>query len=294
MGQHKSKLWVTINGKDPIEVCTEDCDYIYEFADIIRKQEQSSYITTDFSVLSAEGKKIEMNSRIVDLLDSQNSFDRPISMRTVKSVTVLEVDEKGAHSGRPRKIVFQSQEHFLNFMNRNKSFWMSDEPKDPSNEIFHFDELIDGGIYFFIPASDKWAIRLRKKDAEAKENTVTESIVSFLNTKGLSNLAVLNGELMSGSKVLQEWDSAVYSAEDGCLYLAEAKHSITEDDLNKMESKLVDFPRLLGKTNNHWKLICYKQIKLVACGTNFPENVQRLAEEKGILIVRPSGFDFKG
>ena len=88
-----------------------------------------------------------------------------------------------------------------------------------------------------------------------------------------------------GNTIVQSWD-AVFRDGD-VLYLCEAKHNMTFQQMNKLPERIKMFRQFQANAQSEFHSC--KKIVGVLCGTLFPEEIRKIARLLQFICVYPSG-----
>jgi hypothetical protein len=88
-----------------------------------------------------------------------------------------------------------------------------------------------------------------------------------------------------GKTTIQEWD-AVFKVDD-VLYLCEAKHNMTLNQVNKLDQRIKQFEKIRAAAQKEFKEV--NKFVGVLCGTLFPSDIRESAHQRGYICVYPSG-----
>ena len=110
---------------------------------------------------------------------------------------------------------------------------------------------------------------------------------TFLINHLEASVIVMPTDIMGsdGKTVVQEWD-AVFKV-DNELYLCEAKHNMTFQQVNKTVERIQKFNGFKINAQEEFRQV--NKVVGVLCGTFFPEDVRKNAHILGFICVYPSG-----
>ncbi|EGF76724.1 hypothetical protein BATDEDRAFT_92498 [Batrachochytrium dendrobatidis JAM81] len=109
----------------------------------------------------------------------------------------------------------------------------------------------------------------------------------FLATHLGPSIEVMPTDIMAadGKTIVQEWN-AVFK-DGNVLYLCEAKHNMTDKQVNKLPARIRKFKEFQANAQPEFRNVT-KYVG-VLCGTLFPEDIRKIAH-LGFICVYPSGY----
>ena len=243
-----------------------------------------------------EDIKVSYNGEILshdtNLSELMLSKEQSVVVRATKTIYIAEVDEFGEPLGKLSRISIHSERIFKELLSFKRESWLA-SLDDPDTWIFLFSDLVDGMTYRWRGLNEQSAEKAGRwilNEAKAFRNELRYTVVDYLKRRGLHKVSVHNGELyVAGNRIAQEWDGAVFSEDEACLYLIEAKHSFNSSDIEKIDNKLKIFADVRMKSTSSLKHVMYESIKIVACGSHFSPDIMDEVTEKGFLVCRLSG-----
>ncbi|CAI2176233.1 10196_t:CDS:2 [Funneliformis geosporum] len=119
------------------------------------------------------------------------------------------------------------------------------------------------------------------------------AVKTFLHEMIKSHVEIFPERIMFKNKnPLMEWDGILVC--NNKVFLIEEKHQMTDKHVEKILSRLNEFPNMLKATDSvKFKDLIGKQYIGIACGSLYPEKLRRMSIDKGLIVVFPSGNRYK-
>ncbi|POG70441.1 hypothetical protein GLOIN_2v1479259 [Rhizophagus irregularis DAOM 181602=DAOM 197198] len=79
------------------------------------------------------------------------------------------------------------------------------------------------------------------------------------------------------------------------MYLVEAEHNITLENINNIADEIKEFKKLKKNdvSSEYHELLDKLMIEGIICGVNFPEEFRKMAKDRGLFSVYPGGGRYK-
>ncbi|CAG8719081.1 13026_t:CDS:2, partial [Rhizophagus irregularis] len=79
------------------------------------------------------------------------------------------------------------------------------------------------------------------------------------------------------------------------MYLVEAEHNITLENINNLSDEIKEFKKLKKNdvSSEYHELLDKLMIEGIICGVNFPEEFRKMAKDRGLFSVYPGGGRYK-
>ncbi|KAJ8322660.1 hypothetical protein O5D80_008203 [Batrachochytrium dendrobatidis] len=161
---------------------------------------------------------------------------------------------------------------------------------NPKDKIIKFKQLIDGekyNVYSRYERSFADEVRWQQNEDQAMEEETHLAVKRFLATHLGPSAVDIPTDIMAadGKTIVQEWN-AVFKDGD-VLYLCEAKHNMTDKQVNKLPARIRKFKEFQANAQPEFRNVT-KYVG-VLCGTLFPEDIRKIAH-LGFICVYPSGY----
>ena len=158
----------------------------------------------------------------------------------------------------------------------------------PKKLIISFDEIKDGEKYQVFRYSQDFS-GWQQNEAEAMEAETLRSMIAFLKEKFQALPINLSTDFFDEKgKQIQEWDGVLLSKD--ALYLLEAKHVMTVENIKTIAERVIQFPKMIERyPQKEFVDVKYSKIVGVACGTLFPIDCRKEAHRLGLMVMYPSG-----
>ncbi|OAJ42500.1 hypothetical protein BDEG_25952 [Batrachochytrium dendrobatidis JEL423] len=163
---------------------------------------------------------------------------------------------------------------------------------NPKDKIIKFKQLINGekyNVYSRYERSFADEVRWQQNEDKAMEEETHLAVRRFLATHLGPSAVDMPTDIMAadGKTIVQEWD-AVFKDGD-VLYLCEAKHNMTFEQVNKLPARIRKFKEFQANAQPEFRNVT--KYAGVLCGTLFPEDIRKNAH-LGFICVYPSGYRY--
>lgn len=304
-----ARLWVKYNGSQAFIVSTAGCRVISEFTEVIRLKLPKQLAAFDSNELTihktltdaalSPGLSIADLSKYVD----PNTVESPLFVKIQESITfaqkatdtiaqksifIQDIDDECRPIDSFSMFVVESNDDLIRiFEGKGSALSQLSNPKD---KITKFKQLIEGERYRVTSRYEKSVVgeeRWQQTEDKAMEQETCLTMKRFLAIHLGSSVVDMPTDILGPDKatIVQEWD-AIFKVGD-ILYLCEAKHNMSFNQVTKMPERIQRFKELKSMAQPEFKNI--KKCVGVLCGTLFPENVKKNAHQRGFLCVYPSG-----
>ncbi|EGF76398.1 hypothetical protein BATDEDRAFT_92756 [Batrachochytrium dendrobatidis JAM81] len=163
---------------------------------------------------------------------------------------------------------------------------------NPKDKIIKFKQLINGekyNVYSRYERSFADEVRWQQNEDQAMEEETHLAVRRFLATHLGPSAVDMPTDIMAadGKTIVQEWN-AVFK-DGNVLYLCEAKHNMTDKQVNKLPARIRKFKEFQANAQPEFRNVT--KYAGVLCGTLFPEDIRKNAH-LGFICVYPSGYRY--
>jgi hypothetical protein len=297
-------LWVKHNGSQAIKVSTTGCKDISDLTKLIKKElspklnpYSSDQLTLHKSLNDAPlrpGLTIEELSKFVE----PNTDESPLFVKTQESITttqktifVQDIDAECVPLDSFTKVIVENNDDLKQiFEGKGSALYQLSNPKD---RVTKMKQLIDGeryNVYSRYEQSFVDEVRWQQMEDQAMEQETYLAVKRFLVSQLGESVADMPTDILGshGKTIVQEWD-AVFRDGD-VLYLCEAKHNITLEQVNKLPERIKKFKQFQADAQSEFHSA--KKLVGVLCGTLFPEKIRKTAHLLQFICVYPSGHRY--
>ena len=211
---------------------------------------------------------------------------------TQKTIFVQDIDEKCRPiANQFSKFIVESDKDFRAlYGTKGEALY---QPGNPELKITKFKQLIDGeryNVYSRYEQSFVDNVRWQQMEDQAMEQETYLAVKRFLVSQLGDSIADMPTDILGsdGKTIVQEWD-AVFRDGD-VLYLCEAKHNMTLDQVNKLPERIKKFKQFQADAQSEFHSA--KKSVGVLCGTLFPEEIRKTAHLLQFICVYPSGYRY--
>ncbi|OAJ38592.1 hypothetical protein BDEG_22500 [Batrachochytrium dendrobatidis JEL423] len=205
-----------------------------------------------------------------------------------KTIFIQDIDEECRPLDSFSKYLVESNDDLKQILEgKGSALYQLFNPKD---KIIKFKQLIDGekyNVYSRYERSFADEVRWQQNEDKAMEEETHLAVRRFLATHLGPSAVDMPTDIMAadGKTIVQEWN-AVFKDGD-VLYLCEAKHNMTDKQVNKLPARIRKFKEFQANAQPEFRNVT-KYVG-VLCGTLFPEDIRKIAH-LGFICVYPSGY----
>jgi hypothetical protein len=207
--------------------------------------------------------------------------------KTLKTIFVQDIDEECRPADSFTKIIVEIKHDLKQIIEgKGSAFYQLSNPKD---RVTKMKQLIDGERYNVFSRYEQsfvGEVRWQQMEDQAMEETYL-AVKRFLASQLADSVADMPTDILGsdGKTIVQEWDA---SFRDGdVLYLCEAKHNMTLEQVNQLPRRIKKFKQLQADAQSVFHSA--KMLVGVLCGTFFPEKIRKAAHLLQFICVYPSG-----
>ena len=292
------RIWFKVGDSVPTQIRVRESCLVDELISKI-KQKLSPTINANIT-LYCNDEPLRPSLTVRDLICRENFLNSDESPLVVKqwskSILIASTDEDNQPTGDYMEISFKCDADIENFMRAKSNFFGFVKLSEPYLIRTNFEQLEDGERYALHSnsgASIHSLYRWQENESRAMEEEVCLTIKDALSKEFPGEFQDLPRKIINTSgRLIQEWDGVFFS--DSTLFLVEAKHKMSLKYINNITERLNAFPTTISNSNQReYRNVSFNKIIGVACGTLFPQELQRYAENLGLLVCHPSGKRYK-
>jgi hypothetical protein len=297
-----AKLWVKHNGGQATQVSTRGCLNISDFAKAIKKELPKQLSAFDSNQLtlhkSLTDAALEPDFPIASISDAGLSAKSPLLVKTQESITttqktifVQDIDAECVPLDSFTKVIVENNDDLKQiFEGKGSALYQLSNPKD---RVTKMKQLIDGeryNVYSRYEQSFVDEVRWQQMEDQAMEQETYLAVKRFLVSQLGDSVVDMPTDILGldGKTIVQEWD-AVFRDGD-VLYLCEAKHNMTLEQVNKLPERIKKFKQFQADAQSEFHGA--KKLVGVLCGTLFPEKIRKTAHLLQFICVYPSGHRY--
>jgi hypothetical protein len=224
-----------------------------------------------------------------------NTDESPVFVKTQESITttqntifVHDIDAECVPLDSFTEVIVENDVDLKQiFEGKGSALYLLSNPK---KRITKFKQLIDGeryNVYSRYKQSFVDKVRWQQMEDQAMEQETYLAVKRFLVSQLGDSVADMPTDILGsdGKTIVQEWD-AVFRDGD-VLYLCEAKHNMTLEQVNKLPERIKKFKQFQADAQSEFHSA--KRLVGVLCGTLFPEKIRKTAHLLQFICVYPSG-----
>ena len=138
-----------------------------------------------------------------------------------------------------------------------------------------------------------------QNESRVQEYETAQALVKYIRNEGFENLVTMPRFIKGVTSdqlppTEMEWDGVVYAPDQGTLFLIEAKHSLTEECIQTIVSRLETLKQCLSRpVTPAYVGLKISNFQVVVSGLKFPDAAMKLATSEKFLVAFPSG-NFSG
>ncbi|KAJ8322731.1 hypothetical protein QVD99_007629 [Batrachochytrium dendrobatidis] len=293
-----AKLWVKHNGSQATQVSTAGCNDISDLTKAIKQKLPNQFSAVDSNQIaihqSLQDAPLEPDLPLASISTAGLSAKLPLIVKTLgssapaqKTIFIQDIDEECCPLDSFSKYLVENDADMEDIYEGKGSALY--KLSDPKKQITLVEQLINGEKYNVFSRYERSFVKLRwqQNEDQATEEETHLAVKRFLATHLGPSIEVMPTDIMAadGKTIVQEWD-AVFKDGD-VLYLCEAKHNMTDKQVNKLPARIRKFKEFQANAQPEFRNVT-KYVG-VLCGTLFPENIRKIAH-LGFICVYPSGY----
>ncbi|KAK5668186.1 hypothetical protein QVD99_005223 [Batrachochytrium dendrobatidis] len=280
-------------------VSTAGCLNISDLAEAIKQKLPNQFSAIDSNQISIhqslQDAPLEPDLPLASISTAGLSAKLPLIVKTLgssapaqKTIFIQDIDEKCCPLDSFSKYLVESNDDLKQILEgKGSALYQLFNPKD---KIIKFKQLIDGekyNVYSRYERSFADEVRWQQNEDQAMEEETHLAVRRFLATHLGPSAVDMPTDIMAadGKTIVQEWN-AVFKDGD-VLYLCEAKHNMTDKQVNKLPARIRKFKEFQANAQPEFRNVT-KYVG-VLCGTLFPEDIRKIAH-LGFICVYPSGY----
>ena len=282
-------------------VSTAGCLNISDLAKAIKQKFPNQFSAVDSNQISIhqslQDAPLEPDLPLASISTAGLSAKLPLIVKTLgssapaqKTIFIQDIDEECRPLDSFSKYLVESNDDLKQILEgKGSALYQLFNPKD---KIIKFKQLINGekyNVYSRYERSFADEVRWQQNEDKAMEEETHLAVRRFLATHLGPSIEVMPTDIMAadGKTIVQEWD-AVFKDGD-VLYLCEAKHNMTDKQVNKLPARIRKFKEFQANAQPEFRNVT-KYVG-VLCGTLFPEDIRKIAH-LGFICVYPSGYRY--
>ncbi|OAJ42963.1 hypothetical protein BDEG_26349 [Batrachochytrium dendrobatidis JEL423] len=283
-------------------VSTSGCLNISDLAKAIKQKFPNQFSAVDSNQISIhqslQDAPLEPDLPLARISTAGLSAKLPLIVKTLgssapaqKTIFIQDIDEECCPLDSFSKYLVESNDDLKQILEgKGSALYQLFNPKD---KIIKFKQLINGekyNVYSRYERSFADEVRWQQNEDQVMEEETHLAVRRFFATHLGPSIEVMPTDIMAadGKTVVQEWD-AVFKDGD-VLYLCEAKHNMTDKQVNKLPARIRKFKEFQANAQPEFRNVT-KYVG-VLCGTLFPEDIRKIAQLFGFICVYPSGYRY--
>ncbi|OAJ32742.1 hypothetical protein BDEG_28627 [Batrachochytrium dendrobatidis JEL423] len=282
-------------------VSTAGCLNISDLAKAIKQKFPNQFSAVDSNQISIhqslQDAPLEPDLPLASISTAGLSAKLPLIVKTLgssapaqRTIFIQDIDEKCCPLDSFSKYLVESNDDLKQILEgKGSALYQLFNPKD---KIIKFKQLINGekyNVYSRYERSFADEVRWQQNEDQAMEEETHLAVRRFLATHLGPSAVDMPTDIMAadGKTIVQEWN-AVFK-DGNVLYLCEAKHNMTDKQVNKLPARIRKFKEFQANAQPEFRNVT--KYAGVLCGTLFPEDIRKNAH-LGFICVYPSGYRY--